>query len=260
MSIITLTTDFGESDSYVGQMKGVILAINPRLQIVDVTHSIPPQDVLRAGAVVEEIARVYPADSIHVAVVDPGVGSDRTLIAAETAGQRFLAPDNGLLGPLFRRFPPVHVHRLTEDRFWRKPVCATFHGRDILAPVAAHWSRGADIADLGPAIAVNTLVKLPSDEPHWSDQAVIGRVEAIDAFGNLITNLRESDLPGGNRSVLLISLGCLRINGISRCYADHPNGKVLALVGSSGRLEIAVNGGSAAKALNFGPGSIVSVT
>src|SRR5690349_1490470 len=146
MSIITLTTDFGERDSYVAQMKGVILAINSQAQIVDVTHAIGPQDVARGARIIEEIAGVYPAGSIHVAVVDPGVGSERALLAAEAAGQRFLAPDNGLLSPLFRRFGPERVHRLANERYWRRPVSATFHGRDILAPVAAHWSRGADLA------------------------------------------------------------------------------------------------------------------
>ncbi len=154
MAIITLTTDFGTHDSYVAQMKGAVLSINPAAQLVDVTHTIPPQNVARAAAVVAEITGVYPTGAIHLAVVDPGVGSSRALLAAEAAGQRFLAPDNGLLTVLFRRFVPTRLHRLSEDRFWRKPVSATFHGRDILGPVAAHWSRGADLSEFGPPVSL----------------------------------------------------------------------------------------------------------
>ncbi|MGE5194458.1 MAG: S-adenosyl-l-methionine hydroxide adenosyltransferase family protein [Deltaproteobacteria bacterium] len=259
MSIVTLTTDFGICDSYVAQMKGVILGIAPDVQLVDVTHAIPPQDVGRAAAVIAEIARVFPAGTVHVAVVDPGVGSDRALLAAEAAGQRFLAPDNGLLTLLFRRFPPARIHRLADDRFWRKPVSATFHGRDILAPVAAHWTRGADLADFGPAVDVATLVTLFLEEPRRIGQTLIGRVESVDAFGNLITNVREADLPAGERGCFLVYLGDSRIAGVSRCYADVSSGQLLALIGSSGSLEIAVNGGSAARQIGVSVGTEVRV-
>jgi S-adenosylmethionine hydrolase len=259
MPIITLTTDFGTSDSYVAQLKGAILAINPQAQLIDVTHAVPPQAVSRAAAIMEEIACVFPAGSIHVAVVDPGVGSDRALLAAEAAGQRFLAPDNGLLMVLFRSFPPPRVHRLTDDRFWRKPVSATFHGRDILAPVAAHWSCGADVAEFGPPVNVASLVNLPLAEPRRTGRILTGCVEAADAFGNLISNIREADLPPGDRFALRIGIGNQTIAGISRCYSDHPAGSLLALIGSSGRLEIAVSHGSAARHLNVSCGTEVRV-
>lgn len=259
MPLITLTTDFGATGSYVAQMKGVILAINPAAQIVDVTHAVPPQDVARAASVIEEIAQVYPGMTIHVAVVDPGVGSDRALIAAEAAGQRFLAPDNGLLIPIFRRFPPARIHRLTEDRFWRRPVSATFHGRDILAPVAAHWSRRADLADFGPPVELTALVPLLVDEPKRNAGVLIGRVESIDAFGNLITNVRDTDLPASPGGAFAILLAEHRISGISRCYADLPPGSLLALFGSSGRLEIAVANGNAAKQLGAFVGTEVRI-
>jgi S-adenosyl-L-methionine hydrolase (adenosine-forming) len=259
MSIVTLTTDFGSRDSYVAQMKGVILGIAPEVRIVDVTHAIPPQDVSRGAAVLEEIAAAFPAGTIHVAVIDPGVGSSRALVAAEAAGQRFLAPDNGLLAIVLRRFPPARVHRLTADRFWRKPVSATFHGRDILAPVAAHWSLGTDLAAFGPILDVAALATLAPDAPRRVGAAIVGRVESIDAFGNLISNVREADLPAGDRSAVTIGLGAREIIGINRCYSERPAGSLLALVGSSGKLEIAINDGNAAKELDVAPGTDVHI-
>jgi hypothetical protein len=260
MSIVTLTTDFGTSDNYVAQMKGVILGIAPEVQLVDVTHAISLQDVSRGAAILEEIAAVFPAGTIHIAVVDPGVGGPRALVAAEAAGQRFLAPDNGLLVPVILRFPPARVHRLAAERFWRKPVSATFHGRDILAPVAAHWSLGADLADFGPPFDVATLVALPANAPRRLAAALVGQIDSIDAFGNLITNVREADLPAGDRCAIAIRIGARQTIGISRCYSDRPPGCLLALVGSSGRLEIAINGGNAAKELDVARGAELHIT
>jgi S-adenosylmethionine hydrolase len=259
MSIITLTTDFGVCESYVAQMKGVILGINPQVRLVDVTHAIGPQDVAQGARVVEEIASVYPAGSIHVAVVDPGVGSERALLAAAAAGQRFLAPDNGLLSPLFQRFVPQRVHRLANEHYWRKPVSATFHGRDILAPVAAHWSLGVELAEFGPAVDIASLVTLPSEGVRRIGRTLLGRVETIDTFGNLITNVRDTDLSSGDRTCLTILVEKHRIVGLSRCYSDKPPGSTLALIGSSGLLEIAVNGGNAARQLGTVPGAEVRI-
>ena len=246
-NIITLTTDFGTSDSYVAQMKGAILSINPRAQIVDVTHEVPPQDVARGAMILDEIARVFPGGTIHVAVVDPGVGSARRIVAAEAAGQRFLAPDNGLLGPVLARAPAVRIHRVTSDQFWRTPVSATFHGRDIFAPVAAHWSLGVDAADFGPALARDALVQIAATEPQFSGSELIGRIEAVDSFGNLITNIHESHLGALDRGAAQVIVAGRQIRGISRCYSEKPAGALLALIGSSGRMEIAVNAGSAAR-------------
>ncbi len=257
--IITLTTDFGTIDSYVAQMKGVILAINPLAQIVDVTHHIPPQDVFRAASVVDEIAHVFPAGTIHVAVVDPGVGSSRAIVAAEAEEQRFIAPDNGLLGPVLARFPAKRVHRVSEESFWRRPVSATFHGRDIFAPVAAHWSRGTNLSQFGPSVEVTSLVSLPRPELRQEGAVLVGRIEAIDTFGNLITNIDRSQLAGRDDSSLTISVAGQTISSVDRCYADRPSGVILALVGSSGRLEIAVSGGNAAACLNAVKGMEVRV-
>jgi S-adenosylmethionine hydrolase len=259
MAVITLTTDFGSTDSYVAQMKGVILGINPQVQIVDVTHAVPPQNVARGAAVLCEISRAFPAGTIHVAVVDPGVGSSRALLAAHAAQQRFLAPDNGLLWPVLRSSPTDRVHRIESDRFWRNPVSATFHGRDILAPVAAHWSRGIDIVEFGPPFDVSKLVELPTSEPRRVGQALVGQVESVDGFGNLITNIGETDLPSGDRRAFSITVGGVRFTGISRSYSDQPAESLLALIGSSGRLEISVNQGSAAAKLGIGSGAEVRI-
>jgi hypothetical protein len=209
--------------------------------------------------VLGEISRTFPAGTIHIAVVDPGVGSNRALLAAHAAGQRFLAPDNGLLWPMLRSSPNDRVHRIESDRFWRSPVSATFHGRDILAPVAAHWSCGIDIAEFGPPFDVTRLVELPANEPRRVGQALVGQVESVDAFGNLITNIRETDLPSGDRRAFSITVGGVRFTGISRSYSDEPAGSLLALVGSSGRLEISVNQGNAAAILAVGPRAEVRV-
>ena len=256
MSVITLTSDFGNSDSYVAQMKGVILAINPAVRIVDVTHSIPPQDVPRAAAVLEDIVPAFPAGTIHVVVVDPGVGSQRRLLAAEAAGQKILAPDNGTLSLLFCRWPPTAIRELTCDRFWRQPVSATFHGRDVLAPTAAHWSLGADLAEFGPAVARDFLVPLQISRPHRHAGVLVGRVEFADSFGNLITNIAETDLAGAD---VQVSVAGRKICGLARCYAEQPAGTLLTLIGSSGRLEIAVNRGSAAHELAIGGGAEIRV-
>ena len=252
--IITLTTDFGAVDSYVAQMKGAILAINSQVRLIDVTHAIPPQDVSRAALALLDIAGVFPAGSLHVEVVDRGVGSSLALLGAVAGNQRFLAPDNGLLAPLFRRFPPTRIHRLAEKRFWRSSVSATFHGRDILAPVAAHWTLGVDLAEFGPGIEASQIVDLACQEPQRVGDALVGQVEGADSFGNLITNVDASDLVIADRSSLSISIADRRIVGLCDCYSDQPEGMLLALVGSSGRLEIAVNGGSAADVLGAGAG------
>src|SRR5262249_22640269 len=160
--------------------------------------------------------------SIHVVVVDPGVGSSRALLAAEAACQRFLAPDNGVLDPLFRRYSALRIHRVTENRFWRSPVSATFHGRVILAPVAPHLSLGRGIAEFGPAIDVGQVASLPRHEPHWVGNTLVGRVESMDSFGNLITNIDATGLALADRSPVSISIAARQIVGLCHCYSDQP--------------------------------------
>lgn len=241
-------------------MKGVILSINPDAGMIDVTHSVPAQNIRRAAAIVAEIASTFPEQTVHLAVVDPGVGSSRPLLAAEAANQRFLAPDNGLLEALFRRYPPQRIHRLTESQYWRRPVSATFHGRDILAPVAAHWSLDVDIARFGPPLDAGDLVSLVRPIVRREPDALIGEIESIDAFGNCISNISEADLPTDcARPQILVEIAGRMITGICRCYADQLKGTALALVGSSGLLEVAVAQGDAAQTLDVEIGTEIRV-
>lgn len=264
---ITLLTDFGTLDGYVAQMKGVILSMAPQAVIVDVTHAIGPGEIRQGGLALEQVIDAFPPATIHVAVVDPGVGSQRGLVGLESAGQRFLAPDNGLLGEIVDRRGATRVHRLEVDRFWRRPVSSTFHGRDVLSPVAAHWLLGADLAEFGAAVDARDLIRLAIAAPcriEANTQSVAGwagEVIAADRFGNLMTNLRGEHLGEFERAVVVVTgpKGPLAIAGVSRFYAQQPSGALMALVGSSGRLEVAVNGGSALERLGAGVGTSVRV-
>ncbi|HVE40083.1 MAG TPA: SAM-dependent chlorinase/fluorinase [Planctomycetota bacterium] len=253
--IIALLSDYGLQDAYVGVMKGALLSVNPEARIVDLTHEIPPQDV-REGARVLAAARGYfPDGTIFVAVVDPGVGTERALVGVETDRQLFLAPDNGLLG--FLGDSVQRRVRISQSKYFLKPLSNTFHGRDILAPLAGHLSRGIDLAEFGPAL--ERLNSLDASEPRrGADGGVQGEVVAIDRFGNLITNIPTGMLPEGPD--VRITVGRKVLRKLSRSYADVPKGGVLALVGSTGHLEIAVNQGSASKAARIRRGDRVLVT
>jgi S-adenosylmethionine hydrolase len=261
--IITLTTDFGGDDSYVAQMKGVILGLHPQASIVDVSHTVPPQDIRRGALLLESLPSAFPPRSIHVVVVDPGVGTDRALVGVEMADQRFLLPDNGLLTFLLQRHTPQRVHRLAEPRFWRTSVSQTFHGRDILAPVAACWSRGHDLAEFGPPLAtpLQQFPTTPVQRVFVDDVCQLtGRIDVIDHFGNLITSLRDGDLAGLDKITLAIAVGPLRVTGLSNCYSAVSTGEPVAVVGSSGRLEIARRNGSAAELAGLRNGLEIAVT
>ncbi len=260
MTIITLTTDFGTGSPYVAAMKGVILSINPAATLVDITHSVRPQDVRHAALVLDDVApRFPPEDAIHVAVVDPGVGTDRAILYAEIDGHRYVAPDNGLLSRLARRTPPARLRRLTEPQYWLEPVSATFHGRDVMAPVAGHLSRGLDPAKLGPA--VESLVMLDWPEPVATPGQIAGQVLDVDSFGNVVTNVSAvmlAKVPAGRR--IRIQCAGREIDGVSTTYGDRRPGALIALVGSTGRLELAIVGASAARSLDAQVGEPVTVT
>ncbi len=256
--MITLTTDFGVSSPYVAAMKGVILAINPRATLVDITHAVPPQDIREAAVVLDEVADRFPAGTIHVAVVDPGVGTDRAILYARIGCQQFVAPDNGLLGPLMQRRPPTAIYHVTERRYWLEPVSATFHGRDIMAPVAAHLSLGLDPALLGPPATHPQSIEWPA--PLVSSHRIDGVVLRVDSFGNLITNITGDLLvgrPTDNRACVVCNI--FETFGIFQTYADQPAGTLIALVGSSGRLELAVVGANAADLLGIRAGERVTI-
>jgi S-adenosyl-L-methionine hydrolase (adenosine-forming) len=257
--VITLTTDFGTTDSYVAQMKGVILGINPEVQIVDLVHSVAPQDVAGGARILAEAISAFPTGAIHLAVVDPGVGTNRSIIGVEAGGFRFVAPNNGLLWPALKGLTIARIHRLEEPRFRRPQVSTTFHGRDIMAPAAAHWSRGVDLAEFGSALSPDALIELPLRGPSRSADQLVGEVVAIDRFGNLITNISRSDLPAGDDSSLRIDISGRTVAGLHDCYAAALPGELLALFGSAGCLEIAANGGSAAALLGSTIGAAVTV-
>ncbi|MGE3314248.1 MAG: S-adenosyl-l-methionine hydroxide adenosyltransferase family protein [Planctomycetaceae bacterium] len=255
--IITLTTDFGLADSYVAQMKGVILGINPAAVIVDVTHQVEVQNIAAGSAILNEMIDAFPPDAIHVAVIDPGVGSDRALVAVETDQGRFVLPDNGLLSAIARRYPPGRIFRLTNRRFWRRTVSNTFHGRDILAPVAAHWSLGTSAAEFGEAQP--SLVTLPLPTPTHDGERMTGEILHIDRFGNLVTSIEEAHLGGWSCEQLQVECNGQIVHGLKTHYAEVEPEALVALIGSSGRLEIALRNGNAARELNATVGARVQV-
>jgi S-adenosylmethionine hydrolase len=256
--VITLATDFGTDSPYAAAMKGVILAINPQATLVDITHSIPPQDVRQGAIVLANVCPRFPADAIHIAVVDPGVGTDRRLVFARIGNQQYLAPDNGLLSRLAKRDPPRQIVTLSEPAFWLKDLSDTFHGRDILAPVAARISLGVDPDLLGPKLS--RLVELDWPEPRLESQRLVGEVETVDRFGNLITNITRQDLAGiARHQPLRVKCGARDGIPIVRTYGAQPKGTIVALVGSGGCLEVAVVEGSAARELSAVVGVAVAI-
>ena len=256
--LITLTTDFGQGSPYVAIMKGVIWSINPDAVVEDITHCVPPQDVMRGALVLEELAPWFPEGTIHVAVVDPGVGSDRKILCATIAGRHYIAPDNGLLSGLARPSVPSRIIALTRPQYWLPDISATFHGRDIMAPVAAHLSLGVRPEDLGTA--QTNLVQLEWPEVHVSAGKLEGVVESVDSFGNLVTNL-TADMLGGVPRDERVQIECdeHETQGIFRTYSDQPAMTLIALMGSSGKLELAIVGESAAMMLGIKPGAKVTV-
>jgi S-adenosylmethionine hydrolase len=257
-SVITLTTDFGAAAPYVAALKGVILTINPRVPIVDLTHSIPPQDVRHAAFYLATSIPFFPPSALHVVVVDPGVGTDRKLLLVEVGERKLLAPDNGCWTLLEREGGPKPIVRsLTEERFWRQPVSATFHGRDILAPVAAHLTLGEPPSNFGPVMTSWQHLELP--KPHSADGGCTGEVIFIDDFGNLITNI-PSRLLGGTVRRLRVGRRVLR-SGFQqvRTYGEAASGSLVLLESSIGMLEIAVVNGNASRDLSQEVGAPVAV-
>ena len=264
MSIITLITDFGLNDEYVGLMKGVMLSIHPSANIVDITHHIEPQDVVQAAYVVKASYRYFPGGSVHLIVVDPGVGGQRAIIAVKIKGHIFIAPDNGVLTLLLGDAGIDACIRVDNPEYFLNTISQTFHGRDIFAPVAAHIARGVSFKRIGGAADSGDLVRLPGLESRRSEHGEItGKIVAIDHFGNLITNITEQQLqvccagnPGRDPQ---IRVGDQIISGLSSTYESVASQKPLALIGSRGYLEIAINSGSAEKHLNAQKGDGVTV-
>ncbi|MGH7265848.1 MAG: SAM hydrolase/SAM-dependent halogenase family protein [Candidatus Rokuibacteriota bacterium] len=253
--IVTLLSDFGLEDPYVGVVKGVILGINPAARLVDLTHAIPPQDVRRAALALEGAYRSFPPGTVHLAVVDPGVGTARRPLLVRAGGHHFVGPDNGLLGFLFD-LPGTAAVAPTASRYHGPAVSRTFHARDVFAPVAAHCSRGVPLARFGPRVV--DPARLPWPRARREGRRVRGEVLLADRFGNLLTNVGKADLPGPDAR-WLVEIGGTRIAGLAGTYADVGIGSIGAVIDSSGRLEVFVREGSARERLGIGPGAPVSL-
>jgi len=258
MSLITLTTDFGLRDWFVGTMKGVIAGIAPRASVIDLTHDIPPGDIQSGAFALAAGCRYFPKGTVHVAVVDPGVGSRRRAIAVKTTNYLFVGPDNGVLSFALRKQRIKNIRLIENQDLFLHPVSRTFHGRDIFSPVAAHLSAGLPFSKLGPVLEKYTQLSWP--EPRFGKARVEGEVIYLDRFGNAITNLDAE-------SLRTLDAASLEVHTLGRClcpiaefYQAVPAGKPVAVIGSSGLLELAVNGGSAKKILRLKIGTPITVS
>jgi S-adenosylmethionine hydrolase len=259
MGVVTLLTDFGMKDGNVGVMKGVILSIAPHVQIVDLSHLISPQNVAEAALILSRSAPFFAAGTIHVAVVDPGVGTNRRPLAAQIGSQRFVLPDNGLLSFLLERAEQmgesVEIVQLDQPRYWLAQVSHVFHGRDIFAPVAAHLAMGVSLAELGSPITDPLRLALPS--PQRTKTGLRGEVIHIDHFGNITTNIRCEHLLGAKK--LVVYLGEHRVDGLVHTFGERPAGQAVALFGSSGDLIVSIVNGNAAQNLGVQVGDPLDV-
>jgi S-adenosylmethionine hydrolase len=257
-AIITLTTDFGPGSPYVGQMKGVILSLCRDVQLIDISHAIRPQNIREAAVVLADATPRFPPSTIHVAVIDPGVGTARRIAYAQFGDQHYIAPDNGLLSRMAARQPPSRIVALTNRRFWLPQPSHTFHGRDIMAPAAAHLACGVNPAELGQPL--DALTTIDWSQPRISASRITGEVLYVDSFGNLIANIEQEVLAAlGNPGSLTVTCGGKQIRGLVPTYGAALSGELVALIDSQGRLEIALVGGSAAAALNVQAGDSVEV-
>jgi len=258
VSCITLLTDFGLCDEYVGVMKGVIASINPHANVIDICHHITPQNVVQAAYMLWVSHRYFPENTVHVVVVDPGVGSDRHIIALKANDYYFLAPDNGVLTFIINKYNCLSVY-LSKSQFYLPHVSNTFHGRDIFAPVAAHLSMDLDILKFGEKILPDQLKKISDLYPVQYQDQLVGKVIMTDRFGNLITNISYKDLQLNTSRTMSIYLKNIEIQGIASTYTQVKKGGVLAIIGSKGLLEISINCGNAMKDLGIEIGCQIRV-
>ncbi len=259
MSVISITTDFGQKDGFVGTMKGVIWRICPQAQIADITHDVPPQDILTGAIALWRAVPYFPAGSVHIAVVDPGVGTHRRPMAAQLGDQFVVGPDNGLFTLLIQAAEkaalPVKLIHLDRPEYWLPAVSRTFHGRDVFAPVGAHLAAGVPLEALGTPF--DDPVRLEIAQPEPTPNGWIAHITVIDAFGNLTTDL-NAGLLGGRRDVLL-RLGSAEVSGIIASYGQRKPGDLVSVVDSEGFVEIAVVNGSAAARLGAKLGDRIEI-
>ena len=259
--IVTLTTDFGSNDHFVGVMKGVILDIVPDAAIVDICHAVQPYDVLDGALTISQAYSYFPTRTVHIVVVDPGVGTARRPILASSDKYHFVAPDNGVLSLIYARESRMHVRHITAEHYFLQPVSNTFHARDIFAPVAAYLAKEVDSMKFGEEVA--EYVRFSAPKPKAVDASHLrGVVLKVDRFGNLVTNITPKDAPmlfGANAKGFKIVVGNREITEIHRAYAEGAPGEVIGILGSMGFLEIATNRGVAAQLTGASKGSEVTI-
>jgi S-adenosylmethionine hydrolase len=256
--IVALLTDFGTRDHYVGTMKGVVLSVCPDATLVDITHDIPPQDILAAALELEAAYQYFPPGTVFLVVVDPGVGSSRRAIAADAGGYRFVGPDNGVLSLALRgsaSSEPARVVELKERKFSRPTISKTFEGRDRFAPAAGWLARGTELAAFGPTVSDPIVLDVPVAK--LTPEGIEGQVLRVDRFGNLITNIHR-DMVGERGHEIVVAIAGETVRVVAT-YADVEPRALCALVGSTGYIEVAVNGGNAADVLKVGRGESVTV-
>jgi S-adenosylmethionine hydrolase len=258
-AIITLTTDYGTNDHLAGTLKGVILKINPDVTIVDITHHVTPYDLLDGALAIGSAFAYFPPRTIHIVVVDPGVGTERRPILATADNQYFVAPDNGILSFVYERDPNVVVRHANAEHYYNQPVSKTFHGRDVFAPVAAWLSKGWQTAAMGEEIQDYKRFALP--RPKATNGVLKGIVMRVDGFGNLVTNFRQEDLPEGawQADRVNFQIGTHAVSRLVETFALGKAGEAIAYLGSSGYVEIALNKGNAARTLGLNRGAVVTL-
>jgi S-adenosyl-L-methionine hydrolase (adenosine-forming) len=259
-AIITLTTDYGTNDHLVGVLKGVILKINPEVTIVDITHQVTPYDLLDGAMAIASAYTYFPPRTIHVVIVDPGVGTDRRPLLVSGQNQYFIAPDNGVLSGVYEKEQTFAVRHLTSEHYFAQPMSKTFHGRDLFAPVAAWLSKNWAPASMGEVIEDFKRFALP--KPKEADGHLKGVILKVDSFGNLITNFRTEDLSldSVEKGEVKLQVGTHPVTRIVTVFANGNSGEPIAYIGSSGFVEIAMNKGNAAKSLGVGRGTPVLLT
>jgi S-adenosyl-L-methionine hydrolase (adenosine-forming) len=259
--IITLTTDFGLNDHFVGAMKGVILSIEPEAEIVDICHAVQAFDVLDGALAISQAYTYFPSGTVHMVIVDPGVGTARRPIVVTSERHHFVAPDNGVLSLIYQREERLAVRHVTGEHYFLQPVSQTFHARDIFSPVAAYLAKGVDPEKFGEE--VTDFVRFSAPKPKAvNGHTLRGVVLKVDRFGNLITNITPQDAPmlfGENPAAFKIVAGTREITEIKQAYSGGAPGEVFGILGSMGFLEIAANRGSAAQLLGVGKGTEINI-
>ena len=257
--IITLTTDYGTNDHLVGVMKGVILSINPEVNVIDITHGVLPHDILDGALTIGQAYKYFPPKTIHVVVVDPSVGTQRRPVLVASDQHYFVAPDNGVLSSVYDQTEALYAWHIISEHYFRQPVSKTFHGRDIFAPVAAWLSKSWQTSAFGEP--VTDFVRFAMPKPKSAGNTMKGIVLRVDQFGNLITNFRLEDVPAlaSGNGKCTIKAGNTSITKVVQTFAEGANGEAVGIVGSSGYLEICVNKTSAARTLGIGRGAEVTI-